>query len=229
MTTKPQTNTDKALAYIARHPGCRSPEIAEAIGVPASNITAILTSPVQAGYLVVCKVEQPGKVAMNEYRLSATVADDKVSWSEFRVANRARKPATEATPRPMRTTAAAKPTAPPPKAETPATIAPASAPPPAIELAPPKITVRRTAETAETPSPISAPAETESQRTLPPAADESAAKHCNLVRAQPQILFLIDSTGELRIEMPDGEKFFVSRRETQSLGRLMMATELIWR
>lgn len=44
----------------------------------------------------------------------------------------------------------------------------------------------------------------------------------------PEILFLLDHSGELRIEMPDGEQFFVSRRETQSLGRLMMATEPIW-
>lgn len=219
MTTKPQTNTDKALAYIARHPGCRSPEIAEAIGVPASNITAILTSPVQAGYLVVCKVEQPGKVAMNEYRLSATVADDKVSWSEFRVANRNKRPATEATPRPMRT-AAAKPAAPPPKHIAP--LRPIVTP---AGLA----AVTRLIEDADTASPTQLPAETESQRAMQPSPDESAAKNCNLVREQPQILFLIDSTGELRIEMPDGEKFFVSRRETQSLGRLMMATELIWR
>lgn len=63
---------------------------------------------------------------------------------------------------------------------------------------------------------------------MQPSPDESAAKNCNLVRVPPQILFLIDSTGELRIEMPDGEQFFVSRRETQSLGRLMMATEPIW-
>lgn len=63
---------------------------------------------------------------------------------------------------------------------------------------------------------------------MPPAADESAAKNCKLVQHPPQIIFLLDITGELRIEMPDGEQFFVSRRATQSLGRLMMATELIW-
>lgn len=195
MTTKPETNIEKAIAYIAKHPGCRSTEIEEKTGITFA--AALLAPAVEAGYLVSCKVSQPGKRPSNEYRLSATVADSKASWSEFRISNRNK-------------------TAPPPKAETPVcefVQTGYSAVNPAI---------------AEAPSPISAPAETEAQRALPPAADESAAKDCNLVRTELRILFLIDSIGELRIEMPDGTLVGFSRHETQSLGRLMMATEPIW-
>lgn len=186
MTTKPETNVDKALAYIAKHPGARAPEIEEQLGI--KFVSALLAQAVESGFLVACKVERPGKPPTNEYRLSAAVAADKVSWSEFRLAKRAKLPLKLARPTPMRTAA------PPPTAETPP---PKAAPP--------------------LPAPIPAP------QNQPIKAGPIKA-----VPIAPEILFLIDSTGELRIEMPDGEQFFVSRRETQSLGRLLMATEPIW-
>ena len=85
-----------------------------------------------------------------------------------------------------------------------------AAPPPKPETPPPKVA-------PPLPAPIPAP------QNQPIKAGPIKA-----VPIAPEILFLIDSAGELRIEMPDGKQFFVSRRETQSLGRLLMATEPIW-
>lgn len=98
MTTKTTPLVDQAIAYIAKHPGARSPAIAEALGTSPGNISAMLMTPTSTGYLVACKVSAPGRPPMNEYRLSATVADSGQSWGEFKSANRHRPAALAASP-----------------------------------------------------------------------------------------------------------------------------------
>lgn len=197
MAAKAESNTEKALAYIAKHPGARSPEIAEAIGAPVSNVTALLNGPVQAGFLVVCKVERPGKPPINEYRLSATVAEDKVSWSEFRLAHRANVPLTKAPTRPTRNAA---------PATTPAPVAATK-----LQETETKPAERGTnhAKTVTAPRPVS---------TSEPRQ----------IRVAASIVFMVDSTGKLRIEIPNHPPVICNRDETRDAGRLMISTEPVW-
>lgn len=49
-----------------------------------------------------------------------------------------------------------------------------------------------------------------------------------LITAAPQIVFMVDSTGQLRIEIPDHPPIVCSRDETRDAGRLMISTEPVW-
>lgn len=97
-----KTNIDRAVEYIAAHPGCRSPEIEAAIG--AANIAANLTPLIDAGFLIACLIERPGKRASYEFRLGAAVSPG-MTWAEFRGATGPKKRAgLNVATRPMRAT-----------------------------------------------------------------------------------------------------------------------------
>lgn len=213
---KPESNVDKAVAYIARHPGARSPELAEHLGIPQTNVHPTLAPLVNAGYLIVCKVERPGKSPVNEYRLSAAVAEDKVSWTEFRISKRAGLPLTKAPGRlprnaaPTATTAAPKADAPP--------VAPATA---AMTKPPAGETKSVATGCSEYPTKPAATVTTAVQRAKPAALPQP-------IRVAPRIVFMVDSTGQLRIEIPDHPPIVCSREETNDAGLLLITTEPVW-
>lgn len=203
---EPKTNVDKAVEYIAKHPGCRSQEIEEQCGIKFASAT--LSPLVEAGYLVACKVEKPGSPPTNEYRLSATVAADQVSWKEFRIAKKAGVPLTKAPARPPRI-AAPTPAAPPPKAETP-------------PAAPAK------AAATKPPASETNPAETGTPTAPKPTVAAAFRKLGEIIAAKPSVVFMVDSTGQLRIEIPDHPPIVCSRDETRDAGRLLISTEPVW-
>lgn len=205
MTTKTTPLVDQAIAYIAKHPGARSPAIAEALGTSPGNISAMLMTPTSTGYLVACKVSAPGRPPMNEYRLSATVADSGQSWGEFKSANRHRPAALAASPeRPPRTAAPARSTV--------ATKAPAP------ETLAPKTTVPTPAtEAVKAPQPLPAATET-AARISPPEPSQTPER----------IVFALGTDGRLRIEIPGHPPIICSDGETRALGDLIIAAEPIW-
>lgn len=87
MTTTTKTKADIGCEYIAKHPGCRTPELAEALGVHPKNVHANLAAPIRSGYIVTCQVKRPGLPDVTEFRISATVGGDKApEWKKFQVA-----------------------------------------------------------------------------------------------------------------------------------------------
>lgn len=198
---KPESNVDKAIAYITQHPGARSPELAKHLGIPITNVNPTLAPLVAAGFLITCKVDQPGKPPMNEYRISSTVADNNVSWKEFRIARKAGTPLTKAPERPPRV---------PLSAVAPRVPLAAAAPVPAGETNPAE------AETKQPASVTPAP-----KAKTPPAQPR-------LIRVAPKVVFMVDSTGQLRIEIPDHPPIVCSRDETRDAGTLLIATEPVW-
>lgn len=101
------SKVERALAYIRQHVSARSPELAKHCGIDQKNVTPLLSSAVDRGYLISCLIERPGLSPILEYRLSATVSESKVSWREFKLSKR-RPPATSPTrPRPRRRSARA--------------------------------------------------------------------------------------------------------------------------
>lgn len=210
MTTKPETNIEKAIAYIAKHPGCRSAEIEEKTGITFA--AALLAPAVEAGYLVSCKISQPGKRSTNEYRLSATVAEDKVSWSDFRVAKRAKALRTEAKPRPMRTT---NPTTIASKATQP--LDPTTEEKP-ISHQPAELTVQTLEMGA--PHPGIAPLLMRNDATnvsegRPPTTEK------------PKLYFSLDNNGRLHISIGD-EYLDLAPEAVRELGQFMVDTEPAW-
>lgn len=86
MTTT-KTKADIGCEYIAKHPGCRTPELAEAMGVNSKNVHATLAAPIRAGYILTCLVKRPGLPDVSEFRISATVGGDQApEWKKFQVA-----------------------------------------------------------------------------------------------------------------------------------------------
>lgn len=49
-----------------------------------------------------------------------------------------------------------------------------------------------------------------------------------LIKLAPRVVFMVDSTGQLRIEIPDHPPIVCSRDETRDAGRLMISTEPVW-
>ncbi|MBS1198131.1 MAG: hypothetical protein H6R18_1916 [Proteobacteria bacterium] len=87
MTDKPKTKADIGCEYIAKHPGCRTPELAEVLGVHPKNVHANLAAPIRAGYILTCLVKRPGQQDVTEFRISATVGGDQApEWKKFQVA-----------------------------------------------------------------------------------------------------------------------------------------------
>lgn len=195
---KPESKIEKAIAYITKHPGARSPDIEAACGIKSA--TALLSDVVDAGYLVTCKVERPGKPPMNEYRLSATVAANKVSWAEFRISRRTRERPTRAVSRPPR------------------------------NAAPPVVAPRKT----ETPLPVEAPTPARGTPMKAVRLDDGRigrvpdTSKLMPIEATPRVVFMVDSVGRLRIEIPDHPAIVCSRDETRDAGTLLIATEPVW-
>lgn len=72
------SKTELVMDYIARHPGCRTRDIASALRVvDAKSVSGLMQGYVDKGLLVVARIEDgsAGK-PMCEYRVSATVPDD---------------------------------------------------------------------------------------------------------------------------------------------------------
>jgi len=84
MTTT-KTKADIGCEYIANHPGCRTPELAEALGVNPKNVHATLAAPIRSGYIVTCQVKRPGMPDVTKFRISAAVGGDKApEWKSSR-------------------------------------------------------------------------------------------------------------------------------------------------
>lgn len=64
--------TQDAIDFIRKQGAARADAIAKAIGKPIDWVSAALNGPTKDGVLVVCKVEVPGRRAINEYRISAS-------------------------------------------------------------------------------------------------------------------------------------------------------------
>jgi len=97
---RPGSKTALAIAYISTRAGARTDEIAEATEIDRNSLASLLGPAVTAGVLLTCKVEQPGKPPMNEYRVACGASLQ--PFKEFHFPNKpaeAPKPAaTEAPP-----------------------------------------------------------------------------------------------------------------------------------
>lgn len=159
MSDATENNTEKCIAFIARHGRARSPDIADHIGRDSGAVAALLTTAVKAGYLVACKVEQPGKPACNEYRISEQYSETKTSWREFKL--RARQAGT-----PTSAKAARPPVDEPPRAANP-NLPPARMPPPPTAHATRQVRAPfSTTFTAAPPAPLRAVLDSDGQLTL---------------------------------------------------------------
>lgn len=189
---------EKALTFIAAQGGARTPAIAELLGISLNAVMPVLTIALDRGYLIACKVEVPGKRPANEYRLSASASESNQSWADFKEAHKlGTKPLKIGKERPPREPLASKP--PSTAKVSPHFETPAALAAPLIRPSVATAVVARTAEPA----------------VLPPARDPQ------------RIVFMVDSNGQLRIEMGD-KTIICSTEETRDAGELLVASETIW-
>ena len=99
-----KSKIQRAIDHIAAHPGCRTDDLAKAIGSETQNVAPTIFEAVQAGLILTCKVARPGGGATNEYRLSSS-APTNPDWREWKAAHPARAD------RPLKTAAVAGPRA----------------------------------------------------------------------------------------------------------------------
>lgn len=65
---RPGSKTETAIAFIQKRGSARTDDIVQATGIGRDSLNTLLRPAVDAGVLVCCKVEQPGKPPTNEYR-----------------------------------------------------------------------------------------------------------------------------------------------------------------
>ena len=70
-----KTKIQRGIDHIHKHANCRTAELAEVMDCDQRNVAATLWPALQAGLVISCKVERPGQMAVNEYRLSAASPD----------------------------------------------------------------------------------------------------------------------------------------------------------
>lgn len=79
----PKSRVQLAIEYIYAHPGCRSDAIATQLGVERKQVHSAVAPAVEAGLIVTCKVERPGKPPETEFKPSAAAplhCPDFVEW-----------------------------------------------------------------------------------------------------------------------------------------------------
>jgi len=86
--SKEKSKTQKAVEHIFSHPGTRSDALAAIFGCEPKNVPAFMKGPIEAGLVISCKIERPGKPNVCEYKPSAA-APDKCpgDWLEWKRAN----------------------------------------------------------------------------------------------------------------------------------------------
>lgn len=99
-----KSKIQRAIDYIAVHPGCRTYDLAKAMGSETHNVAPTIFEAVQAGLILTCKVVRNGGGATNEYRLSSS-APANPDWREWNAAHPARAD------RPLKTAAVVAPRA----------------------------------------------------------------------------------------------------------------------
>lgn len=109
------TQVDKAMDFIKAKSSARSDAIAEHLGIKLAQVAVILNAPCKDGRLVSCKVERPGKPAINEYRIGGGMRPAEFT---FIAAGKRGRPAAIETKPATAETKAAPPAPPAPKAET---------------------------------------------------------------------------------------------------------------
>lgn len=204
----PKTNTDRAVEYIAAHPGCRTPEIEAAVKI--ANCSALLKPLVDAGFLLACKVDRPNTRPSYEYRLGASVTPN-MTWAEFRGATAAKKRGLTVTTRPMRT---ANPTPIASKATQP--LDPTTEEKPISH--PPAVTVQTLEMGA--PHPGIAPPLMRNDATNESGGSPTTTE-------KPKLYFSLDSNGRLHISI-GGEYLDLAPEAVRKLGRFMIGTEAAW-
>lgn len=73
--SKEKSKVQKAIEYIYTHPATRSDALAKVFDCDPKNVPAFMKDVLQAGLIVSCKVEQPGKRPCYEYKPSAAAPD----------------------------------------------------------------------------------------------------------------------------------------------------------
>lgn len=99
-----KSKIQRAVDHIAAHPGCRTDDLAQAMGSAPQNVAPTIFEAVQAGLILTCKVASPSGKEINEYRLSSS-APANPDWREWKAAHPARAD------RPLKTAAVAGPRA----------------------------------------------------------------------------------------------------------------------
>ena len=77
-----ETKIQRALNVIEKRPGIRTDDLARAIGADPAKIAPLIYAATSNGFVVMCKVERPGKLPTNEYRLSSSVVAS--DWDAYR-------------------------------------------------------------------------------------------------------------------------------------------------
>lgn len=201
---KAETKIEKAIAFIRSKGSVRTPELAEHLGIPDRNVMPLLHDTLEKGYLASCLVEIPGRRPINEYKLSALVSESKITWAEYRTTARSQ-------PRPLRTKSL-------PVLRGTTVVSTARAPIPPSSLSTP--------EKAVTPAePFFARASDHDKKATPTAHTPAPTPEPETPRQRA--VFMIDSNGQLRMELDDKTILF-SNEETRDVGELLVASETIW-
>lgn len=226
--TEPKSKIQRGVDYIAKHPGCRTADLAKAMDTKPENVIPTLQDAIKAGLILTCKVTRPGLVPCNEFKLSTACPEGKApDWREFKISQRAPKALKPIPPPVPRAHEAGKPecvvgTTPAGRGD----ITP-SASVATTSLAP-RSTVADLA-VVEPPKQATEPAKARSDEIdlnhSFHAFDRALVQDDN---EPPPLRFAIDSQGYFRIER-DGKTILSLRPgDTASLGMFMEGTSSIW-
>jgi len=219
------TLTDKLLKVIdglgndrfGNPVGIRSPALAEATGVPAKSITALLASAVARGRVVVCKITTPGGVMQNEYRQGVGVPPP-----EFKPLNTKRNDLACSLPAARRVPGAevATGTLAPRTAET--------ATPVFLSKPTPQPAVGTTTPAAGTLTPPQAAPAVAAQATPKPDARATLKKEPAAPKASAgDVTITIDATGVLVIGTDEGV-IELQPNQCKRLGHFLIGSQGIW-
>ncbi len=87
MTTE-KSKIQLGIDHIFKHPGCRMDDLAPVLGIERKSVIPCLYEAIKCGLILSCKVERPGTVPVNEFRLSASAPDGKApDWKTWKKAN----------------------------------------------------------------------------------------------------------------------------------------------
>lgn len=235
MTTYPsqpmsdqKSKIQRGVDYIAKHPGCRTQDLAKAMDTKQENVIPTLQDAIKAGLILTCKVTRPGLVPCNEFKLSTACPEGKgPDWREFKISQRTPKelkPIPQPVPRVHEAgkTQCVVGTTPAGRGEiTPATEAATTSLASRFIVAGPAV--------VEPPKLAEAPAEASSDEI--DIAHSFHAFDRALVEDDsdsPPLRFAIDSQGYFRVERDGKTILQLAKSDTASLGLFMEGTSKIW-